>query len=818
PHRPRPRLWHHNHLSGVSGVIIVLDGNSTDAPETDVNGAFSLPAYAGTDLDIVFVPPVIDQLAEIAETGLTIADCEAYLLNVVMPCATQTLCLDLSLDCPADPIAGVDVVLKDASGSEVGMLVSTDTIGNACSVIYDPIVNPAGSSSVPLELVTAVFSIDECDYEREVWLGCGVTLACLDVCECEGDCITSFAGTVLNSAGAPIENVSVSVGGQTGSTDANGNYFFPSDMPVVSTAVLFTPPTDSGYAPFDTIVEFGESMCTVSLLDVILDCDITPAVCLTFTDECGMLVSGIDVTATATPGEPFTGSTGGNGFVCFSYGDLHDSDVTLSWDNSGYNECGCLVTPLFCGIQEFDIDLTCRERGLHVNVSLADPYLSLNPVENAVVTWTDVADSGNSGSATTNFEGLASTWTALPAPGVMYNIEVDIPVDFGMFDTYTIPNGPFQLMCCELQEHAVVVPCGGQEVCVIIGPLCEDTTGFYTGVDVYYYQPCTGELLGTSVTGDSFATTGCLTLPDGDASVLNTIGISYFDDGQPYDAIVPILCGRTEQCFEECVRILSGTVTDSDSGLGIAGVMVTVEGTGLVGFTDAAGFYMIEGLDEDNLLPGYTITFSKAGYTTVMVTDVLMPECAIVVEDVSLTPTGTPACDCEISLEDGLLLDQADNSELCGYRVGLCITGPDGDGNYDVLVELYLDEKDNRCGLSHFTVASSVDGAITNPYGCADNDPLTGNNNDVVYLTDLMEYPPLGPFDTGFKMDAETGCIDDFEPDGGTEYVMFQTDQLIDLIIIAKTGAGHESIKVTMDKLGNGTLNCDIVPTNNNNA
>jgi hypothetical protein len=55
---------------------------------------------------------------------------------------------------------------------------------------------------------------------------------------------------------------------------------------------------------------------------------------------------------------------------------------------------------------------------------------------------------------------------------------------------------------------------------------------------------------------------------------------------------------------------LYGNVIDHDTGLPIAGMMVTLEGSSVL--TDATGNYTIE-----NIPPGtYTVTFTKDGYTS----------------------------------------------------------------------------------------------------------------------------------------------------------------------------------------------------------
>lgn len=57
---------------------------------------------------------------------------------------------------------------------------------------------------------------------------------------------------------------------------------------------------------------------------------------------------------------------------------------------------------------------------------------------------------------------------------------------------------------------------------------------------------------------------------------------------------------------------LFGTVTDAQTGNAIAGVKVTIDG--LVAYTDSLGQYLFEGLTPG----GYTITFEKEGYETVI--------------------------------------------------------------------------------------------------------------------------------------------------------------------------------------------------------
>ena len=60
------------------------------------------------------------------------------------------------------------------------------------------------------------------------------------------------------------------------------------------------------------------------------------------------------------------------------------------------------------------------------------------------------------------------------------------------------------------------------------------------------------------------------------------------------------------------VANLSGTVTDADTGSRLRGVKVTIDG--LVAYTGSLGQYAFEGLAPG----GYTISFEKAGYETVV--------------------------------------------------------------------------------------------------------------------------------------------------------------------------------------------------------
>lgn len=60
------------------------------------------------------------------------------------------------------------------------------------------------------------------------------------------------------------------------------------------------------------------------------------------------------------------------------------------------------------------------------------------------------------------------------------------------------------------------------------------------------------------------------------------------------------------------VASLYGVVTDASTGLALADVKVTIDG--LVAYTDSLGRYTFSGL----LVGGYTITFEKDGYETVI--------------------------------------------------------------------------------------------------------------------------------------------------------------------------------------------------------
>ena len=55
---------------------------------------------------------------------------------------------------------------------------------------------------------------------------------------------------------------------------------------------------------------------------------------------------------------------------------------------------------------------------------------------------------------------------------------------------------------------------------------------------------------------------------------------------------------------------LQGTVTDADTGYGVAGVLVEVVGTAFSAYTDYSGSYSIAGIPVGT----YTIRFSKEGY------------------------------------------------------------------------------------------------------------------------------------------------------------------------------------------------------------
>lgn len=60
------------------------------------------------------------------------------------------------------------------------------------------------------------------------------------------------------------------------------------------------------------------------------------------------------------------------------------------------------------------------------------------------------------------------------------------------------------------------------------------------------------------------------------------------------------------------VANLYGKVTDAETGYAIEGVKVTIDS--LVTYTDSLGRYAFEGLT----IGGYTITFEKEGYETVV--------------------------------------------------------------------------------------------------------------------------------------------------------------------------------------------------------
>ena len=60
------------------------------------------------------------------------------------------------------------------------------------------------------------------------------------------------------------------------------------------------------------------------------------------------------------------------------------------------------------------------------------------------------------------------------------------------------------------------------------------------------------------------------------------------------------------------VANLYGVVTDAETGTPLAGVKVTIDD--LTTYTDSAGQYAFEGLTPG----GYTITFEKEGYETVV--------------------------------------------------------------------------------------------------------------------------------------------------------------------------------------------------------
>lgn len=62
---------------------------------------------------------------------------------------------------------------------------------------------------------------------------------------------------------------------------------------------------------------------------------------------------------------------------------------------------------------------------------------------------------------------------------------------------------------------------------------------------------------------------------------------------------------------------LYGQVTDVDTGLGIPGVHVTLEGTGGTygGYTDSQGNYQIPDIEPST----YTVTFTHADYQTIVI-------------------------------------------------------------------------------------------------------------------------------------------------------------------------------------------------------
>jgi outer membrane receptor protein involved in Fe transport len=208
---------------------------------------------------------------------------------------------------------------------------------------------------------------------------------------------------------------------------------------------------------------------------------------------------------------------------------------------------------------------------------------------------------------------------------------------------------------------------------------------------------------------------------------------------------------------------ISGIITDSETGEGVVGANIQIEGTALGAATDADGVYVIL-----NVPPGlYTISISYIGYQTVLVKDVRVNVDFTTRLDQSLKPTVIEGSIVEVYGERNPLVRQdLTNTQVAVTADQIDELPVDQIGDIIALQAGVVEDNDGalhiRGGRSN-EIAYQVNGiSINNPFG---------NSQGVGLATNAVEEVSVsaGTFSAEYG-NALSGVVNFVTKDGGPDY------------------------------------------------
>ncbi|GIQ79870.1 hypothetical protein KIPB_000573 [Kipferlia bialata] len=758
-------------------VTVVSDGESQTETTTE-SGVVSFSSMEVGDAVITWDSPTYTSDVRVVSIQcgsnheyVSLTPCDAISDT---PCTSQTLCYTVSSECGVDlptAIVGAHVSLYSPSSDDA---IHTG-VSAATEVCFEvPSINGHLSS------VRAEYKTDVHEYTDTIYLGCGVHSLCLEAGPLDSQ-VCSVSGQVVDKMGHPVSGAEVSLNNVAAHTNSAGLFDLYGVESGRGQICVTAKEGVCGY--LDTPVFVPETGLHNMRLTV--PCFAAPSRSLAFIDVCGSGVDGLEVTATTLEGTSITVVSGPDGLVEFSWESLLTDAVTYSWGgDSTIYEWGSVTEPLTCGssrIVQYPVTLQCAtDRSIEVGISLANPFSAVNPPEGVSVQWTTETAASTTA---TNAAGIA-TFDALPPVDTEFSLSVDsVPDAMGHYDPHVF--GTHSLSCCGSISTSTVLECKGQSVGVTLG----HGDYLYSGLVVRFYNPMTGEEIGvTETTGDA-ESTEYVTLE----TPLSTVAVSYTHVGAPYDHYETIGCGHTLLSYEECIRVVSGSIVDSDSGDALVGVAVAAHGHGTVQDTTTEGGFFLLNLDEGD----YTITFHMDGYQpkTIHVTIAMCIDRGI---DIALVPD-MAFCSTQ---RVGIMLGSGDT--LYG---GLDEVGVTETGLADSTQFLTLNPPLNVIGISYTNTDGTYDHVVPLPCG------ITTLSYDVCIRTVSGTVSAAGAT-TPTLLGGVTVSVDGSDLDTSLEdgTYLVNMDEGPYTITYSRDGYVTQTVEGTMGDCGDVSLDVELEP------